>query len=95
MIHPDGWQTGDIWVQCGIKFDRVKITNNTEDPRGNVYCLCRLFLLPVFAFVRQCFAQRTPVYVVFYSNFRYSFSYFTGTVTIYAEVSAGSHSVYI
>lgn len=36
IMHPDGSKTGSHWMKAGIPFDRIKITNNTDEPRDNV-----------------------------------------------------------
>lgn len=36
VMHPDGSKCGEHWMKTGLPFDRVKITNNSDDPRDNV-----------------------------------------------------------
>ena len=49
--HPDSPNSGGYWMRQGVSFRKVKITNNKDNPKGNVSevvlntCVCLLRLL--------------------------------------------------
>lgn len=48
-MHPDGSKKGEHWMKIGLGFDRVKITNNADDPRDNAS-----FTMIVFNYKISC-----------------------------------------
>ena len=36
IVHPDSPNSGNYWMRQGISFRKVKITNNKDNPKGNV-----------------------------------------------------------
>ena len=38
-VHPDSPNSGGYWMRQGVSFRKTKITNNKDNPKGNVSCI--------------------------------------------------------
>ena len=41
-VHPDSPNSGSYWMRQGVSFRKTKITNNKDNPKGNVSSVCML-----------------------------------------------------
>ncbi|XP_038132042.1 T-box transcription factor TBX2-A-like [Cyprinodon tularosa] len=59
-VHPDGPATGEQWMAKAVHFNRLKLTNNLSDPRGQIILNSMHKYQPRFHIVRADDIRKLP-----------------------------------